>query len=62
MDQNLQALALAYAAALVEYHEWLPARDSGFRGDQARFRQAQDKMYMAQEKLNTACRLAASMV
>lgn len=60
MDQSLQTLALAYAAALVEYYEWLPARESGFRGDQARFRQAEYKMYMAQEKLNCACKAAAA--
>jgi hypothetical protein len=59
MDQNLQHLALAYAAALVDYHTWLPAQDSGFHADRARFMLARDRLCAAQEALNDACKAAA---
>ena len=60
MDK-VNALALTYAAALVEFYataKW--TKDSDLHQDKVAQRKARDAMYNAQEALNTACVLFAN--
>ena len=59
MNEELKALALAYAAALVRYHEWVSSERSPHAMDRVKFREAQEAMYLAQENLNFACKAEA---
>ena len=58
---KINTLALAYAAALVEFHattKW--TKGSDLRQDKVAHFKARDVMYTAQEALNTACVLFAN--
>lgn len=60
---TVNELALAYAQALVEYHELdahvKAAGSSALRQDTAALRDASENIYTAHEALNAACKAAA---
>ena len=58
MNSTVQELALAYAAALTEYHE---AMQSDVCDRERWVRSARDAMYDAQNALNAACERAAEL-
>lgn len=61
MNEYVSLLAMAYAEALVKYHESrLYTQSSSLREDQFAFNRARDAMYDAQNQLHAAARAYAS--